>query len=60
MIKDKVINWAKENKDEIICALFLTSATFCISRISFLYGKQNGYLTAIGDMIGSVTSYSKF
>ena len=60
MIKNKIINWAKENKDEILFAFFLTSTTFCISRISVLYGKQNGYLTAIGDMIGSVTSYSKF
>lgn len=60
MSREKIKNWAKENKDEILFALFITGTTFCVSRISFLYGKQNGYLTAIGDMIGSITSYSKF
>ncbi len=60
MIKEKIKNWTKENKDEILLALYFSGALFSVSKISYAFGKQNGYLTAIGDIFASVDKFGKF
>lgn len=60
MNKEKINNWWKHNKEEIIFAGSLFGLTLCAVRFGYIVGKRDGYFKAICDIFSTIDSVRKF
>lgn len=61
MNKEKINNWWKQNKEEIIFAGSLFGLTLCtLIRFGYIIGKRDGYFKAICDIFSTIDGISKF